>query len=244
MKNIIGLLFLILFFIKVGFCQWTENLEMYISGGSSHPLESFLLNDFLSSNNIEPYSASNFEKYWNNGLDISAGLGYGINNFLSVRAGFSYSHFSFNETPINNFLEDAYLDIGPALGGTVEIVEFNSYKGAANMYSFQLSAKLAYNFNFVTPYVLGGGGYLYVTRESIDITNLAQDDIPAYDFSFAEQIPGEDSGGILGSAGLGIIFNITPAFKPFFEGNYFLGMTQDDDTIYYSIIGGLVFNFK
>lgn len=247
MKQIYVLISIIFILTSLSYGQLTERLKLYVGGGAAQPVESFLLNKFFEEMPIDVQTPDNFENYWQPGVNIGAGFEYGFTRNLSLRADFSYSHFTFNPDPIRKIIEDGYREteqLALQQGDTINIriVDFNVYRGAVNIYTASLTAKASLPLGIVTPYIIGGGGYMHIEQQPIELSNLV--DPIDFGFSFSFQVPQDKSDSFMGIGGGGISFNLAQNVHPFIEGNYLLGLTQGDNTIYYSFRGGFIFGFQ
>jgi len=247
LKQINVLITFIFILTSLSYGQLSQKLHLYVGAGAAQPGESFLLNKFFEETPIDMQTPDNFENYWDPGINIGAGLEYGFTRNLSLRADFSYSHFTFNPDPIRRIIEDGYREteqLALQQGDTIDIriVDFEVYRGAVNIYTASLTAKASLPLGIITPYLVGGGGYMHIEQEPIELSNLV--DPIELGFSFSFRIPEDKSDSFMGIAGGGISFNLAQNIHPFFEGNYLLGATEGDDTIYYSFRGGFIFGFQ
>lgn len=247
MKPINVLIIFIFILTNLGYSQLSQKLQIYVGAGASQPVESFLLNKFFEETQIDIQTPKNFDNYWEPGFNIAAGLEYGFNRNLSIRAGFSYSHFTFNKNPIQEILENDYREIEQFFlqdGDTIniKIVDFEAFRGAVNIYTASLTAKASLPLGVITPYIVGGGGYMHIEQEPIELSNLV--DPIEYGFSFSFRVTDDKSDSFMGIAGGGISFNLAKNIQPFLEGNYILGLTENDNTIYYSFRTGFIFGLR
>lgn len=247
MKHINTLITFIFILTSLSYGQLSQKLHLYVGAGAAQPLESFLLNNFFEEMPIDVQTADNFDNYWKPGINIGAGLEYGFTRNLSLRADFSYSHFIFNKDPIQLILENQnreYEQFFLQQGDTIDlrIVDFEVYRGAVNIYTASITAKASLPLGIITPYVVGGGGYMHIEQEPIELSNLV--DPIEFGFSFSFRIPEDKSDSFMGIAGGGLSFNLAKNVHPFLEGNYLFGATEGDNTIYYSFRAGFIFDFQ
>ncbi|MFZ0390619.1 MAG: hypothetical protein WAN36_09165, partial [Calditrichia bacterium] len=85
-----------------------------------------------------------------------------------------------------------------------------------------------------------GGGYIRISQQEIDVSVLSE----PVDNSFYFIVPPEKSDDVAAVAGGGITFKLSKQIQPFIQGNYFLGMTSSDDTIYYGVMAGFRLKFQ
>ncbi len=254
MKQWFTLLFTLFIVTHLSYAQRSQNVRFFISGGSALPVESFLgspftfpqLNEGVQPNfgqdvlGIAP-SASNFDKYWENGLSLGGGLEYRLNNYISLLATFDYSHFIFNKNLMeDNFATTFQNDFGLALNRE----SFEITQGGASSYAVGLNAKLQFPVGIVTPYVTGGGGYFRIDQQPINFTyydEFVLNDIQT--INFYDRVPPASQDALMARAGGGIVFNLMKNVRPFVEADYILGMTDTDNTIIYPLKFGFLFSF-
>jgi opacity protein-like surface antigen len=256
MRLLFPLLIIFIICINQSIAQLSEKINLIIAGGPSIPVESsigssftFIQLDIISDTSFSnailgiENSASNFEKYWEPGFNLGAGLEYKFNKYLSLIAAFSYNNFVFDENKLAN-------DFSRGFGSEFIDLPFNStgfdvIGGTANIYTISLNAKARYPLKFATPYIAAGGGFMRVNQEQIGVNYFDEpfDNIQAT-VSFYDIVPENKENVFTGNAGVGLIFNLGKNFRPFVEANYLLGLTSDNNTIIYPIKFGFVFNLQ
>ncbi len=237
-----GICFTLFFiFITSASAQISEKLHIFVTSGSSVPMESFLMNEFNKKNNVGKVDVSNFKEYWNAGLNLGGGLEFKLFRHVQLMAAFSYSHFPANDNKFRSDWETLYRNLGQNTGIEFTIVEFNVYRGSTNIYTVSIGAKASFPVRFLTPYLTGGGGYMRINLEPIEFSSLV--DPLEYNASFSYRIPGETSNSLMGYGGAGVFFNLSKNIRPFVEANYLIGFTDPDNTIFYSYRAGLNFGF-
>ena len=241
MKQVNNCLILFLIFFASAFAQFSEKFNIFVTTGSSTPVESYLLIDFNKKNNIGKFSTSNFKDYWNAGINLAGGLEYKLVQHLKLLATFSYSHFSANENSFRNDIETLYSSYEKQTGIRLSIVNFDVYRGNVNIYTLAIGGKASFTAGILTPYLNGGGGYMRLNLEPIEMSALV--DPQEYNASFSYRIPGDTSDSFMGYGGVGLIFNLSKNIRPFAEVNYIIGITDPNNTIFYSYKAGLNFGF-
>lgn len=257
MQRILTAVLILFIFTNLVYSQISEKIELIVAGGTSFPVESFIVNpfEFPQLNDIVGVdfaqvildlekSSSNFEEYWSNGFNIGAGLEYKLNEYFSVRAGFTYNNFIFDKNRLEKDFASAFADTS-LIGLPFNSSSFDLNRGSTDIYTISLNIKAKFPLAFVSPYVTVGGGYLRIQQESLDLTYFdapsSQDPIT---ISFFDRIPSVSNNAFMGNIGGGLIFNLASNIKPFVEGSYILGRTDGDDTIIYPIKFGFIFSFK
>lgn len=233
MKKIVYFLSASLLLVNFAFGQLSENLRLYAGGGISQPSESFLLKDFLFENQLGQPTSATFDKFWNLGLNIDAGLEYSITPTLGARLGFSYSNFSIND-------EEVRSEIRKVLPSVIQIVDFNANRGTVNIYAVALSARLQFPLHFITPYLIGGIGFMHINAEPVEISSINE----PQDNSFSFRFPEDKADAFMNTGGAGIAVNVSQNLHPYVEGSYNLGLTEKDNTIYYSARVGMLFDIR
>jgi opacity protein-like surface antigen len=239
MKKLFGAIFCLLLFVSSAYAQLSEKLTIFVSGGASVPVESFLFNppELFQYGEIFTFEEdkSNFEKYWNTGFNLNAGITYQFNPFLSVVGKFNYNHFSFNKDQLGE-------DITKILKPLLEDLEVPFYpsnleiaRGSTNIYTIMLNLKAGVSFGILNPYIMAGGGYMWVQQDIINISYVSDE------VSFFERIAANSDNALTGNAAGGIALNISQRVRPFVHADYVTGSTKDDSTILYTIVFGLNF---
>jgi opacity protein-like surface antigen len=246
-------------FIQSGTAQISEKIDLYISGGTSIPIESVIGKalDFPQLNKtifpdfaekalgLKPDS-TNFREFWKTGINVGAGLVYKFNKNLSVLTDFSYSNFVFNKNKLEQDFANFFADLSPI--GIPESLPFNSAaldinRGSIQMYQIVANLKAQVPFELFRPYVLVGVGYLRINQESIDINYYDEPytDEQGY-ISFYDQIPSTSQDALVLNGSVGVLFYLHKSLQPFIQVSYNYANTQPDKTIYYPIRFGLNFS--
>lgn len=239
MKKLFGATFCLLLFASSGFAQLSEKVTIFVSGGASVPVESFLFNppELYQYGDIFTFDddKSNFEKYWNTDLNLDAGITYRLNRFFSVVGKFNYNHFGFNQNQLNE-------DITATLEPLLEAQQIPFYpasleieRGSTNIYAVTLNLKAGMFLGILNPYIIAGGGYMWVDQDIVNVSYISDE------VSFYERIAANSDNALAGNAGGGIALNISQSVKPFIQADYVYGSTKGDATILYNIVFGLNF---
>ena len=248
-------------FIQTGSAQISEKIDVYISGGTSIPMESVVGKTFdfqqLNKAIIPDFAeralklkpeATNFKEFWKTGINVGAGLAYKFNQNLSVVSDFSYSNFVFNKNKLERNIANFFADLS-VIGGQGSI-PFNSAaldinRGSIQMYQIGANLKVQVPFEFFRPYVMVGAGYLRINQESIDINYYDEPytDEQGY-VSLYDQIPGSSKDALVLNGSVGILFYLNKNLQPFIQASYSYADTQPDATIYYPIRFGLNFSLN
>lgn len=248
MKFKSAVIILVILFLNTGYSQFAQKVKLNTGAGIVSPKESFLLLNFfpkmiqevygvsLDNSLAPPSSASNFETYWNNGANIGAGLEYHLHRNIAVQVGFDYSQFGINANQFKTELNSLFSKVQAG----INVVDFTANRGTADIFTVSARVKLMMPTGFFTPYLSGGGGFMYLHQQPVDISSLV-DPLGA---SFFYRIAEEKSSALLGSGGAGIIFNLSQVVRPYVEGNYFMGLTDQENTIFYSLKAGFVFSMN
>jgi hypothetical protein len=250
MKTIMFFIFLSLLSAQLTYAQWSENLKLFVSAGGSQPVESYVMNNFSVQSFLPDVfsqfstfhspDASYFADNWKTGVNLAAGFEYPVYKFFSAQFGFTYSHFAFSENDIKASLENEYENVNRLFGIRPRLVNFNVYRGAVNAYTLSLSGKVRIPLHIVSPYLVGGFGYMHIGHEPIEVSYTT--DPLDIGISFSGRIPADQADVFMGSGGGGIVFNLSQGVKPFVEGTYYMGLTNNDNTLYYSIRSGFLFS--
>ncbi len=234
--------------VQLGFGQWTQKIKIYTGAGAVFPRESFFLIDFFPKmiqnvygvqleKSLQPVSsAENFETYWNTGVNIGAGLEYELRRHLSLQLGFHYALFGFNEAQVKTDLNKLFKTVQAG----VDVVDFSANRGTVGIYSIALNLKASLPTGFFTPYLVGGGGFMILNQEPVEISSLTE----PLGASFSYRIPEEKTSAITGMGGGGIQIKLSKTIHPFVEGIYHLGLTENENTTFYTFKAGLVFDLK
>jgi opacity protein-like surface antigen len=239
---------LILFQFSIA--QISENIDIFVSGGTSLPVESSIgksltfpqLNYFTNTDfardilGLKP-SAENFQEYWKTGFNAGAGLNYHLNSYLAITASFNYNHFEFDKNRLQQDISDPFED--PTIIG----VPFNKqgldiFQGGVNIYELKINARVQFPLEIFTPYILAGGGYLHLNQDAVKINYYDEpfsDPTNATTIAFYDEIPGNIEDALVANAGAGILFQLSKIFQPFIQAEYILGLTEDQDTVMYPI---------
>ncbi|RQW08412.1 MAG: hypothetical protein EH225_00300 [Calditrichaeota bacterium] len=248
------ILFLVVIFIQGLQAQLSENLDIYVAGGITYPVESSIgksftfpqLNIYTESDfardilNLDP-DVENFKNFWKPGFNIGGGFIYRINSYLSGVADFNYNNFTLADNELQREIEVAFED--PDIIG----VPFNEngldiLRGSIHLYQIMANIRIQYPGGMLQPYLMGGAGYLHVNQESIDITYYDEPfPFSQGNVSFYDQIPGQQEDVLLLSGTAGVMFRLMKNLRPFIQASYNLGMTENDNTTYYPVRFGLVF---
>lgn len=239
MKKLFGAIFCLLLFASSAYAQLSEKVTIFVSGGASVPVESFLFNppDLYQYGELFTFEEdkTNFEKYWNTDLNLDAGITYRLNRFFSVVGKFNYNHFGFNQSQLNQ-------DITGTLKPLLEAQQIPFYpsnleidRGSASIYAVTLNLKAGMTLGIFNPYITAGGGYMWVRQDIINISYLSDE------VSFYERIAANSDNALAGNAGGGIALNISQRVRPFVQADYMYGSTKGDATILYTMVFGLNF---
>lgn len=248
-----------LILLQVAFSQISENMDIFVTAGTSLPVESSIgesfifpqLNYFTNSDfasdilGLTP-DAANFEKYWKNGFNAGAGMNYRLNSYLSLVADFNYNHFEFDKNSLQQDISNAFEN--PAVYG----IPFNEqgldiYQGAVNMYELKINARVQYPSENFRPYILAGGGYMHVNQDAVKINYYDEpfsDPNNATTIAFYDEIPGYSENAAVVNAGAGILFKINKNLQPFIQAEYSSGLTKDQNTVTYPIKFGFNFSLR
>lgn len=239
MKKLSGAIFCLLLFVSSGYAQLSEKVTIFISGGASVPVESFLFNpaELYQYGDVFKFEEdkTNFEKYWNADLNLDAGMTYRLNRFLSVVGKFNYNHFGFNQNQLNE-------DITATLKPLLELQQIPFYpssleidRGSTNIYTVMLNLKAGMFLGILHPYIIGGGGYMWVQQDIVNVSYISDA------VSFYERIAANSDNALAGNIGGGIALNISQGVRPFVQADYVYGSTKGDSTILYTLVFGLNF---
>lgn len=247
--------------IQSGSAQISEKIDLYISGGTSIPIESVIgktfnfpqLNktiypDFAENAlNLKP-DVANFRDFWKTGINVGAGLIYKFNSNLSVMTDFNYSNFVFNKSKLRQDVANLFADLSAI--GSQGSIPFNSAaleinQGSIQMYQIVANLKAQISMKFFRPYIMGGAGYLRINQASININYYDEPftDVSA-SISFYDQIPGANKDAMVLNGGVGVLFYLNKKLQPFIQASYAYANTQPDKTIYYPIRFGLNFSLN
>lgn len=224
--------------------QLDEKLNLYLGVGSALPVESFLLNpvqllqvpDGVNLDFADDPTA--FEEYYQTGLALNIGLDYQINSHFSLLASMGYNTFGFDSDAfgarVGRGLEEALsafqLDYVPA----AMLIE----GGRASTLTGSVAAKVRLQAGFFAPYLMGGGGLIRVNQNLINVSYVT-DDVNYYD-----RVSETHTNAAFATAGGGFALAFSEQIKPFVEGGYHLGLTDGDNTLYYSLQLGFVFSME
>jgi opacity protein-like surface antigen len=248
-----------LILLRLSFAQISENIDIFISGGTSLPVESSIgkslsfpqLNYFTNADfaadvlGLTP-DAENFQEYWKTGFNAGAGLNYHLNSYLAILASFNYNHFEFDKNRLQHDFTDAFEN--PAVIG----VPFNEqgldvFQGGVNIYELKINAKVQLPLGVFRPYILAGGGYLHLNQDAVRINYYDEpfsDPNNATTIAFYDEIPGNTEDVLVANAGAGILFHLSKNFQPFIQAEYSLGLTKDQNTVMYPIKFGFNFSLR
>jgi opacity protein-like surface antigen len=247
--------------VQTSHTQISEKIDLYISGGTSIPIESVVgktfnfpqLNktiypDFAENAlNLKP-DVTNFREFWKTGINVGAGLIYKFNSNLSVVTDFNYSNFVFNKNKLRQDIANLFADLSAI--GSQGSIPFNSAaleinQGSIQMYQIMANLKAQLSMELIRPYIMGGAGYLRINQASININYYDQPYTTTDGYiSFYDQIPGTSKDALVLNGGVGILFYLNKKFQPFIQASYTYANTQPDKTIYYPVRFGLNFSLN
>ncbi|GAB4364195.1 MAG: hypothetical protein Kow0042_02590 [Calditrichia bacterium] len=253
------ILFMLIHLLPLGwaFGQVSEKINLYISGGTALPQESFIgsqfnftqLNEGTGSNFAEEFlkienSPKNFNDYWKTGFSLGSGLEYRLNQILSALVEFNYHNFHFNKEQLEADFRRAIEDPN-IVGLPFNESSFELTQGSTNMYSLTLNIKVGFPLEMISTYVVAGGGYLRVQSEALNISYydepLSQEPVA---ISFYDRIDASSEDALVVNAGGGIIFNIFKNARPYVQASYAQGFTDPYDTKLIGVKFGFVFSFQ
>lgn len=167
-----------------------------------------------------PSAPDDFSDFWKTGFNIGGAIGYPLEANLAFQACLDYSSFTYDK--------DRYLsDYGfPGLNIIIDGGNTSIFTASAN-----LKVMLSPHGSFVSPYFIGGLGFLRLSLS--DMTRSFQGDI--YGLKGAS----ETAIAVFFGAGFDFVINERVIF--FAEGKYGVGFTEDESTQYFPIKFGLAF---
>jgi opacity protein-like surface antigen len=260
MSRLLCIFILAFTLIQSSSAQISEKIDLYISGGTSIPIESVVGKTFnfpqLNKTIIPDFAenalklkpdVTNFSEFWKTGINVGAGLIYKFNNHLSVVTDFNYSNFVFNKNKLRQDVANFFADLS-VIG--LSSIPFNSAameinQGSIQMYQVVANLKAQVSMEFFRPYIIGGAGYLRINQAPININYYDEPYADVFQpISFYDQIPGANKDALVLNGGVGILFYLNKKFQPFIQASYTYANTQPDKTIYYPIRFGLNFSLN
>jgi len=261
MKLHFFILILLFTSIQSGFSQFAENMSIFISGGSSIPVESVVGKEFEFPQLSRDTGTDDFGKeilgltadqeniqdYWNNGFNFGAGMIFEVTRLLSVTAEFNYNSFAFNDNQMAQDIRDALQD--PEIIG----IPYNPdgltiSQGDLSIYEITAGIRAQLPLGKLRPYLTVAGGYMRINQDPININYYDDFSVPPGPqqgvVSFYDRIPGLTSNALMVSGGGGILLYLSKNLQPFIQANYIMGFTDDQDTILYPVKFGFVFTLK
>ncbi len=234
--------------------QLSENLDIYFSGGVSVPVESAIGKSFvfpqldaITGTNFAQdilnlkAEVENFRNFWKPGLNIGGGMIYELTKNLSATMEFNYNNFNFDKTALQNEIAAAFQN-PDILGLPFNENGLDIVRGSLHLYQITLNARIQYPAGFLRPYLTGGAGYLHINQESIEISYYDEPfPFQQGNISFYDQVPGQKDDVLLLNGTAGVVFSLSEKLQPFIQAGYNLGLTENDNTVYYPVRLGFVF---
>ncbi len=230
-------LFLMLFVSATAMAQLEEKLTIYVSGGGAVPVESFLFarpillqgGDALDLTN----DPGNFNDFYDNGINLDVGLNYTVFSNLALVGRFSYNYFNFNHSALEQAMTPTLKEIFAQIEQPYVPANLSLEGGAASIYLVTLGVRTGLDIGVFRPYLIGGGGWMHVSREQVDISYV--DDL----VSFFDRFNDSSSNAPVLTGGAGMQVRISDTVRPFLQFDYTNGFTDNDNTILYGFRFGL-----
>lgn len=242
MNRSVSILTILLILSATLWAQLDEKLTIFISGGAATPVESFI---FASPTLVQSgegldlaRSPGNFEDFYNNGLNIEAGLDYALSENFSLLGRFSYSYFNFSESTLEQAMAAPLGDILAQLQLPYVASNLALDGGAANFYMVTAGIRAGVDLGMIRPYLTGGGGYMRASQDQVNISYT--DDLLAFYDRFAKS----SENALVVTGGGGVVFQVSQLAQPYVQFDYVNGMTGDVNTIFYGARVGLQLGLK
>ena len=245
MRNVSVTLMLLIFCSTFLFAQLDEKLNLRLGVGSALPVESYLLNPvqllqvpdgvFFDMGGNDPTA---FEQFYKSGVAINVGLDYRFNQHLSAIATVGYNTFAFDSDAFASIIGQGIQGALQAAQLTFDPSRLTVEGGRASTITGSVAAKLGLQAGAFSPYVLAGGGMIRVNQTLVNISYIAEQ------ANYYDRISATNNDALFGTAGGGIAISLSDKVQPYVEGGYHLGLTDGDNTLYYSLQVGFNFSMK
>lgn len=176
-----------------------------------------------------PLSPDNFTDYWKLDINFGAGVGFPINNFISIQSYISYNNFGINKNKIKRDIGSLYISID---GGNISALTISSNLHINLNNMSEVYNERDCNKRQAEPYFIFGFGYLILNMDDITISGTGGSEVVDVDSESAFTF----------GFGLGSKFRIATRTKLFFETMYHLGLTDKENISYMSLKIGIMIN--
>lgn len=174
---------------------------------------------FLNGGISSPNKPESLADHWKTGFNVGGGIGFGLTETLTFVASADYNSFAFDES---GFLESyGFSGYGIRITG-----------GTATIFTLSGNLKVTFASGSISPYVVGGLGYL----------NLALSDITISLGNESDKVSGDSESSLFVQVGVGLDFPLSENSSLFFEGRYGNGFTDNGGTTFFPLKAGIKFN--
>lgn len=165
-----------------------------------------------------PITPDEFDDYWNIGFHAFGGIGYIMAPGVVINGSIGYNKFGLNTDEFLKSLGTS--ETGKSIeGGSIFIL----------LISINVRGHLIQDLEEVKPYILGGIGYFIKSTDDIIISSDG----------INESISMETENAIGLNGGVGVEFPLSITSSFFIEAGYCMGLTERNDTNFFSIKGGI-----